>query len=293
MGGWSQPPATHIHDELHAKCVVLDDGRTRLALVIVDNIGMVREVCDAAKEMIQEQTGIPPEHVMIAGTHTHSSVSARGTSRLIRDEELDDYSAVPGDADRRRRPPRGQQPGAGPYRLGQRPGADAGLQPALFDEARHADPQSIRRRGQGEDEPRPRQSGYPQGGRPDRPGDRFLVGPVDRRPAHRAVGQLLAALRRPGTPDRSISADYFGVFGDRIQQLLGADRLDPPFVGIMSNGTSGDINNINWLKKPEKKWGPYEKMRQVAETRSPGRSTKRIRKIEFHDWVALAAAKRN
>ena len=42
-----------------------------------------------------------------------------------------------------------------------------------------------------------------------------------------------------------ISADYFGVFADRIQQLLGADRQDPPFVGILCNGTSGDINNIN------------------------------------------------
>ena len=33
----------------------------------------------------------------------------------------------------------------------------------------------------------------------------------------------------------TISADYFGVFADRIQQLLGADRLDPPFVGMLRN----------------------------------------------------------
>lgn len=84
-------PATHIHDELHAKCVVLDDGKTRLALVIADNLGMSREVCDAAKEVILKQTGIPRENVITAGTHTHSSVSARGVSRLILDEPLDDY----------------------------------------------------------------------------------------------------------------------------------------------------------------------------------------------------------
>ena len=30
-----------------------------------------------------------------------------------------------------------------------------------------------------------------------------------------------------------ISADYFGAFADRIQQLLGADRQDPPFIGIL------------------------------------------------------------
>jgi hypothetical protein len=49
----------------------------------------------------------------------------------------------------------------------------------------------------------------------------------------------------PGVSD-TISADYFGVFADRIQELLEADRQDPPFVGILSNGASADINNINW-----------------------------------------------
>ena len=28
------PPAKHIHDELHARCLVLDDGTTRIALVV-------------------------------------------------------------------------------------------------------------------------------------------------------------------------------------------------------------------------------------------------------------------
>src|SRR6185503_19198919 len=37
-----------------------------------------------------------------------------------------------------------------------------------------------------------------------------------------------------GVGGGTISADYFGAFADRIQQLLGADRQDPPFVGIMS-----------------------------------------------------------
>src|SRR5665648_347205 len=36
IGGWNSPPATHIHDELHARCLVLDDGDTKLAFVVVD-----------------------------------------------------------------------------------------------------------------------------------------------------------------------------------------------------------------------------------------------------------------
>src|SRR5690606_37884592 len=62
-----------------------------------------------------------------------------------------------------------------------------------------------------------------------------------------------------GVHSGAISADYFAVFADLIQQKLGADRLDPPFVGMLSNGTSGDVNNINFREKsPSRK--PYEKM---------------------------------
>src|SRR5690606_21444807 len=39
-----------------------------------------------------------------------------------------------------------------------------------------------------------------------------------------------------GVPSGHLSADYFGVFADRIQEFLGGDRQDPPFVGMMSNG---------------------------------------------------------
>lgn len=40
-------------------------------------------------------------------------------------------------------------------------------------------------------------------------------------------------------PDDSITADYFGEFSRQIQEKLGADD---EFIGIMSNGTSGDVN---------------------------------------------------
>src|SRR5690606_12613826 len=57
-----------------------------------------------------------------------------------------------------------------------------------------------------------------------------------------------------------ISADYFGAFADRIQALLEADRLDPPFVGMMTNGASGDVNNINF-RQPAIAGKPYERIR--------------------------------
>ena len=40
VGNYRSPLATHIHDELHARTLVLDDGTTRLAFVVVDNVGV-------------------------------------------------------------------------------------------------------------------------------------------------------------------------------------------------------------------------------------------------------------
>jgi hypothetical protein len=50
-----------------------------------------------------------------------------------------------------------------------------------------------------------------------------------------------------------------------MQELLHADRQDPPFVGIMSNGTSGDVNNIDFLGTQTRPTGPYAQIRAVAD----------------------------
>lgn len=91
-----------------------------------------------------------------------------------------------------------------------------------------------------------------------------------------------------GTLRNDISADYFALFADRIQELLKADRQEPPFVGIMSNGTSGDVNNINF-GAPAIPRKPYEQMKLVAE--DVAREVFRAhRAVEFHDWVPLKTA---
>ncbi|OHB78677.1 MAG: hypothetical protein A2V98_03365 [Planctomycetes bacterium RBG_16_64_12] len=288
VGGFSPSPATHIHDELYAKCVVLDDGETRLALVIVDNIGMAREVGDAAKQMIQEHTGIRPENVMTAGTHTHSSISARGANRLVRDDPLGDYQQFLAMriADGVRRAVNNLEPA----RIGW---GSVQVPAEVFNRRYYMKPGT----------PTPNPFGgedqvvmNPGSGNPN---ILKAAGPTDPEVAFLSIqstdGRPIALVANyslhyvgPGA-GWVISADYFGVFGDRIQQLLGADRLAPPFVGIMSNGTSGDINNVNWLEKSEKTWQPYEKMRQVAEVVAQA-VYEAHQKMEFHDWVRLAVA---
>ena len=73
----SRPPATQVHDELHARCLVLDDGQAKLALVVCDLRHMSADVAANAKQIIQQTTGIPPECVLISATHTHSSTGTR------------------------------------------------------------------------------------------------------------------------------------------------------------------------------------------------------------------------
>jgi hypothetical protein len=60
----------------------------------------------------------------------------------------------------------------------------------------------------------------------------------------------------------ALSADYFGVFADRVGGLLGAEA---GFVGVLSNGTSGDVNNVDF-RNPALKTKPGERCRTVAET---------------------------
>ncbi len=91
--GASPLSAEHIHDELHARCLVLDDGKTKVALVICDLLGLHRSVAVEAKALIDKELGIPGSHVVISGTHTHSATNALyGEVRsYASDIELTDY----------------------------------------------------------------------------------------------------------------------------------------------------------------------------------------------------------
>ena len=90
-----------------------------------------------------------------------------------------------------------------------------------------------------------------------------------------------------GVPKGDISADYYGVYCDRLERLLGGDQQDPPMVALMANASSGDINNLNFLDpRPPKK--PYEQIRFVAHDLA-AKVQAALAKAEYQDHVALAA----
>ncbi|MGI6571947.1 MAG: hypothetical protein ACOX19_00630 [Fermentimonas sp.] len=269
------PPATYIHDELHARCLTLDDGATKLVFIIVDNLGLSRELIDEAKDIIQKETGIAPSNVLISAIHTHSSIRAEGDYQKFIVRRLGDVVRI----------------------------ALNNLEPASVGWGVGNVPEHVHVRRwimkPGTDLPDPF-GGKDKAKMNPAVGDPNLLEPcaepdpgVSFISVKSKEGKPIALLANyglhyvGGVPRGHISADYFAVFADRIQELLKADRQDPPFVGMMSNGTSGDVNSTNRLGKPEK-YEPYEKMRHVAE--NVAREVFRVHgKIEFHDWVPLRA----
>ncbi len=263
VGGWKPFPATHIHDELHARCLVLNDGETTLAIVICDNVGIPREVFDKAKEFMAAEAGIPATNVLCAATHTHSATTARGENKVVSSAQLTDYQAFLARriADGVRRAVNQLEPAQIAFGAVDEPSQ-------VFNRRWYVtDPDLLRNPFGGVDQVRMNPpAGNPALVRPAGPTDpqiAFLsVQAVDGRPIALLANYSLHYVG--GVPGGHVSADYFGVFAERIAELLGAEKLSPPFVGILSNGTSGDVNNINF-REPGPRKQPYEKMREVAD----------------------------
>lgn len=84
----------------------------------------------------------------------------------------------------------------------------------------------------------------------------------------------------------ALSADYFGVFGDRIGGILG--KPAEGFVGMLSNGTSGDVNNVNFGGPVPPKREVGERCRLVAE--AVGQAAKKAADTKHSSEITLAAA---
>jgi neutral ceramidase len=63
--------STSVHDDLHARALVFDDGRTQTVFVSVEVIAVGPEFSAAVRSRIEAETGIPAAHVFLSATHTH------------------------------------------------------------------------------------------------------------------------------------------------------------------------------------------------------------------------------
>lgn len=265
VGGFVPFPATHIHDELHARCLVLDDGSTRIAFVVCDLLGLHRSISVEARKRISEESGIPPENVLISGTHTHSAVNALGQlpRGYTSDVDLTPYQQflVKRIADGVRR-------------------ASHLLRPAEVAFGRIDVPEHVFNRrwfmadgtvpvtpfGKLSDKVKMNPpAGSPNLTEPAGPIDPALSFLAVREPSGRLISVLSAYSLHyvGGVPNGDVSADYFGMYCEELKRLQTDSDPNAPFVALMANGTSGDINNVNF-RTPRAGKKPYEQMRYVA-----------------------------
>ncbi len=239
-GGFLERSVDHVDDPLYARCLVLDDGRERLALAVVDSCMVPLEVCDEARQLAAAQTGLQAERIAIAATHTHS---APGVMDFCLGSRADPaYTAyLPGRIAEAIRQAEAQlQPARIAWSA-----ADAGAYTACRRWITR--PDSLLTDPFGERSVRAMMHpGH------ENPAFTSPSGPID--PwlsllrVDAANGQPLALLANFSMhyfgSASGVSADYFGRFARAMQTRLAPDR--PGFVAMMSQGTSGDL----W-------WGDY------------------------------------
>ncbi len=277
--------ATQIHDELHARCLVLDDGRTKVAIAVCDLRMIDRAVVEEARKLACEATGIPAANVLISATHTHGAPGVIG----MHTEEIDRWYRgflIRRIADGIRRANLNLAPARIGWGVGSVPDQTFNRRWRMREGTVPANP--FGEKGDTVQMNPPRQS--PNLIEPAGPADPGLTALSVRR----SDGRPLALLANysvhyvGGYQGGHVSADYFGVFSSRMAQLLETPESDPPFVAIMSNGTSGDLNNINFLL-PRQSRKPWERMREVG-FEMADKALQVVREIEHSSDVSLAAA---
>ena len=71
--GWQGPTGKFDNEHLYARAIVVDNGKTRAAILGVDQGGLANDVWDDASKRIASELDIPVDQVLMSATHTHSA----------------------------------------------------------------------------------------------------------------------------------------------------------------------------------------------------------------------------
>jgi hypothetical protein len=101
------------------------------------------------------------------------------------------------------------------------------------------------------------------------------------------VGGIPTVRDEKGKEIGMASADYYGEFARIMPHRIGGSNPPANFVAFMTNGTSGDINNIDFEgKRPPR--APFEQVRIVA-AKTADAAWRAVRKIGTYDGNPLIA----
>lgn len=281
-------PSKYVHDPLHVRAVALQNGEGRAVIALMDAIGVGREMTDEAKAAVATKTGWKPEEMLVSGTHSHSTPKGGDTS-----------------------------PGRIAYEKKRRDGlveamiqAIESLEPAEVGYASDEEPSEVYNRRwflkEGTMDLNPL-GGYDQV-RTNAPRQNLVkpAGPIDPelcvvdvrtrrgRPlglianyALHYVGGIPKIIEENGKEVGMTSADYFGEFSRIMPYRIGGSNPPENFVAMITNGASGDINNIDFHStRPPR--APFEQIRVVA-TKAADTAWRAVKKIEAYEENPLVA----
>ena len=245
-GGMLSRSLSKVKSRLHARAIFLAQGKERIGIVVVDSCMLPRPLLDEVKSIAAERMNVKSDHLLISATHTHSapaSMSCLGTNfdpnyvPFLREKLIEALLK-----------------------------AEANLEPAVvgWGLQNAQDFTALRRWIRRPDKialdpfgnPTVRANMHSGRNWDDVTGE---SGPEDpdlsmisfRSKKGRPIA-LLANFSMHYFSDRDISADYFGLFCESLEQKIPADENSPsasketesetpPFVAILSHGCSGDI----------------------------------------------------
>ncbi len=252
-GDFVQHYAVSIHDPLYSKAMVLGNDTTRVALVVVDICVMKQDFVDEVKQIVCKTLPLEYENILISSTHTHAAGSV-----------ADVHLSAPDMLYRQKLPALIARSVADAFRK---------MIPAKVAFGSVPAPEHVLCRryfmNEGYDPVNP-VSGNTDAVKTNPFGvEDYIkesVAPTDPALSYLAVkgtdGTWLGLLANYSLhyvgdwENGTISADYFGFFADRLRKMLDAG---PDFVGMMSNGTSGDVNIWDFSNADRYPTGFFEK----------------------------------
>ncbi|MFK5924829.1 MAG: hypothetical protein QM496_21840 [Verrucomicrobiota bacterium] len=273
--------SNYVHDPLHVRALAFENGEGRVVIALMDAIGVAREVADEAKALAAKKTGWKPEQMLISGTHTHTAPKGDDSSperKAYKKLRLEGLSQALIEA-------------------------IESLEPAMVASAADEEPSEVFNRRwflQPGTMVRNPLGGYDQVRtntglnllKPAGPTDPEVCVVDVRTRRGRAlglianyslhyVGGIPKVKEEGGRLVGMASADYYGEFARIMPFRYGGVKRSEKFVAMISNGTSGDINNYDFYGKRPRR-APFEQVRIVA-GKTADAAWRAVKKIESYD----------
>ena len=279
-----------VHDPLHVRAVAFQRDKGQAVICLIDAIGIGREMSDLAKSRAAEKTGWKVEDMLICATHTHSApkggtgMPGREAYEKLKHQKLEEAIVQ----------------------------AIESLEPAKVGFSSEDEPSEVRNRRWflqpgtmppnplGEKDQVKTNAGRNHLVRPAGPIDPEIC-VIDVRNSRNKPLALIAnySLHYVGGVPKKIddqgrevgmaSADYFGEFSRITPFRIGGVNPPDNFVAMMTNGASGDINNLVFTGTRAPR-SPFEQIRIVA-SKTADAAWRALKKIEAYETKPVIATR--